>query len=215
MAYTGSTGRPGKNGTTTHTRTHTDTRDDTDLEETCTELLRPHIPQWDCLLDTGAPVDRLWEFWTWLVEETGLALSCDGLTTDTAKPIPYAPYAIEGGRGTNDMITEAPLCPTKTTKSGAPRTKLLSKIQSALRSLRPVVRCARSRLGTGQDRRQKALQSPTLLGTMPKQVRYDWDAACRHMCKIGRLVRNDLSLQELQHLAPDPHLRVPHGPPPS
>ena len=33
------------------------------------------------------------------------------------------------------MLMEATLCPTKTTKSGAPRTKLLSKIQSALGSL--------------------------------------------------------------------------------
>ena len=87
-------------------------RDDTNLEETCTELLRPHIPQWDSLLDTRASVDRLWEFWTWLAEETGLALSCDGLTTDTAKHIPYAPYAIERGRGTSDMLMEATLCPT-------------------------------------------------------------------------------------------------------
>ena len=55
-------------------------RDDTDLEEICREFLRPHIPQWDSVLDTGASVDRLWEFWTWLAEQTGLALSCDGLT---------------------------------------------------------------------------------------------------------------------------------------
>ena len=34
------------------------------------------------------------------------------------------------------------------------------------------------------------------------------------MRKIGRLVRNDLSLEELQHLAPDPHLPVPRGSPP-
>ena len=114
------------------------------------------------------------------------------------------------------MLMEATLCPTKTAKSGAPCTKLLSKIQSALGSLRPVVRAlwARSRLGTGQDRRQKALQGPTLLGPMPQQVRYHWDVARRRMRKIGRLVRNDLSLQELQHLAPDPHLPVPRGPPP-
>ena len=172
-------------------------RDDTDLEEICTELLHPHMPQWDSLLDTRASVDRLWEFWTWLAEETGLALSCDGLTTDTAKPIPYAPYAVGRVRGTDDMLMEATLCPTKTTKLGAPRTKLLSKIQSALGSLRPVVRWARSRLGTGRDRRQKALQGPTLLGPMPQQVRYDRDAVCRRMRKIRRPVRNDLSLQEL------------------
>ena len=33
-------------------------------------------------------------------------------------------------------------------------------------------------------------------------------------CKIGRLVRNDLSLQDLQRLAPDPHPPVPRRPPP-
>ena len=48
-------------------------REDTDLEETCTELPRPHILKWDSLLDAGPPVDRLWEFWTWLAEEIGLA----------------------------------------------------------------------------------------------------------------------------------------------
>ena len=61
-------------------------------------------------------MDRLWEFWTLFAEETGLVLSCDSLTTDTAKPIPYAPCAIERGRGTYDMLMEATLCPTKTTK---------------------------------------------------------------------------------------------------
>ena len=49
---------------------------------------------------------------------------------------------------------------------------------------------------------------------MPQQVKYGWDAARRRMRKIGRLVRNDLSLKELQQLAPDPHVPVPRGPPP-
>ena len=129
-------------------------RDDTGLEEICTELLRPHIPQWDSLLDTGGPVDKLWECWTWLAKETSLALSYDGLTTHTAKPIPYAPYAVERGHGTDDMLMEATPCPTKTTKSGALRTKLLSKIHSALGSPRPVIRWARNQLGTVQDRPQ-------------------------------------------------------------
>ena len=118
------------------------------------------------------------------------------------------------------MLMEATLCPTKTTKSGAPCTKLLSKIQSALGSLRLVVGWAPSRLrhrgieAYRHFRRQKALQSPTLLGPMPQQAICDWDAACRRMRKIGRLVRNDLSLEELQHLAPDPHPPMPRGPPP-
>ena len=112
----------------------------------------------------------------------------------TVTPVPHAPYAVERGRGTDDMLMHAILCPTKTTRSGAPRTKLLSKIQSALGSLRPVIRRARSRLSTGQERKQHALQCPTMLGPMPQQVKHDWDAVCRRMHKIGRLVRSDLSL---------------------
>ena len=50
-----------------------------------------HTQKWDSLLDVGALVDRLWEFWTWLAEETGLALSCDGLITHTVTPILCAP----------------------------------------------------------------------------------------------------------------------------
>ena len=65
--------------------------DDTELKEICKELLCPRIPRWDSLLDTGASMDRLWEFWTWLAEETGLALSGDSLTTHIGDPSPMPP----------------------------------------------------------------------------------------------------------------------------
>ena len=58
---------------------------------------------------------------TWLLRKTGLALSCDGLTINTVTPIPYAPFTVERGRGTDDMLMHATLCPTKTTRS-RPRT---------------------------------------------------------------------------------------------
>ena len=85
-------------------------------------------------------MDVLWEYWTWMAEETGLALSCDSLTTDTATPLPYAPGTMDRGRGTDEMLIETRLGPSKTTTRGAPRTRLLSKIQSALGTLRPVIR---------------------------------------------------------------------------
>ena len=44
---------------------------------------------------------------------------------------------------------------------------------------------------------------------IPLQVRQDWNAGCRRMRKIGRLVHEDLCLQDLVHLAPDPTTPVP------
>ena len=43
------------------------------------------------VLEARAEMDVLWEYWTWMAEETGLALSCDSLTTDTTTP-PLCPW---------------------------------------------------------------------------------------------------------------------------
>ena len=126
-----------------------------------------------------------------MAEETGLALSCDSFTTDTTDPLPYALGTMDRGRGTDEMLIETRLGPSKTTKRGTPHTRLLSKIQSALGTLRRVIRWARMVIGPGNlhSATRKARQKLTKQGVIPLQIRQDWDAGCRRMCKIRKLVR--------------------------
>ena len=109
------------------------------------------------------------------------------------------------------MLIETRLGPSKATTRGAPRTRLLSKIQSALGTLRPVIRWTRKVIGPSNlhSATRKATQKLTQLGVIPLQVRQDWDTGCRRMHKIGKLVREDLCLQVLVHLSPDPTALVP------
>ena len=106
-------------------------RDDEDLSAICSTLLQEAGKKWKALLEDQTEIDGLWEYWTWMAEETGLALSCDSLTKDTATPLPYAPGTMDRGRGTDEMLIETGLGPTKTTARGAPFTRLLSKILSS------------------------------------------------------------------------------------
>ena len=139
-----------------------------------------------------------------MAEDIGLALNCDSLTTNTTTPLPYAPSTLDRGRGTHEMLIETGLGPSKTTARGAPRTRLLSKLQSALGTLRPVIRWARKAIGPGNlhSTTRKAKQKLTQLGVIPLHVRQDWDAGCRRLRKIGRLVCKDLCLQDVGPFGP-------------
>ena len=121
------------------------------------------------MVEARASVDDLWATWTWM----GLALGCDSLTTHTATPLPFAPASVKRGRWTNGMLMDTTLCLDKTTKFGAPRTKLLSKVQSALGALRPVIRRARDLVGNKMPDKCKARRTLMHLGPMPVGVRYD------------------------------------------
>ena len=82
-------------------------------------LLKPHLSKWHAMIDAGAPIDELWSLWTFVAEETGLALSCDDLNEDTATPLSTCPPGRgEGARyRCNDPAHY--LGPTKTTRNGA------------------------------------------------------------------------------------------------
>ena len=95
------------------------------------------------MIDAGASANDLWSLWTFIDEETSLALSCDDLNEDTATPLLYAPQDLERGRGTEAMIQHTTMGPTKITCNGASRTRVLSRVQSTLGCLRPVIRWAR------------------------------------------------------------------------
>ena len=60
-------------------------------------LVKPHLSKWHAMIDAGTPIDDPWSLWTFIAEETGLALSCDDLDADAATPLPYASRIWRGG----------------------------------------------------------------------------------------------------------------------
>ena len=109
------------------------------------------------------------------------------------------------------MLKHTTMGPSHTTRQGGPRTKLLSKIQATMGCLRDVIRwgrkVARREGGNCRARAKKPLS--TLLCDTPVDVMQAWNAACRRMRKLGQAVRDDLQLQDLHHLSPDPLCEVP------
>ena len=104
------------------------------------------------------------------------------------------------------MIQHTVLGPTKTTRNGASRTRLLSQVRSILGCLRPVIfRAWKSAV------RQKSQATVDIykLGTTPHSVYLDWRAACKRMRKLSTQIRRDLELLDLQRWTPDPSMPVP------
>ena len=169
-------------------------------------LLKPHLSKWHAMIDTGAPIDDLWSLWTFIAQETRLALSCDDLNENRATPSPYAPQDLQRGHGAAAMIRHTTLGPTKTTRNGALRTRILSQVQSILGCLRPVIRWARK---YAVRRKSQATVDFYKLGATPHSVSLDRRAACKRMRKLSTQICRDLELQDLQHWTPDPSLPVP------
>ena len=112
------------------------------------------------------------------------------------------------------MLVKTSLGPNRTTPKGAPRTRLLSKVQSALGSLRAVIRWARASIAQCYhlSRKSAAKMSVSRLGAIPKSVLYALDSSSSCMRKIGRMVREHQDLQDLPPPGPRPHR--PGTPPP-
>ena len=169
-----------------------------ETQEISDRLLKHWETKWAALISEGN-VNTIWDQWTWLAEEVGLALSCNHLTKDSpGATLPFAPKSAPRGRGTAQMLRETTLAPSKTTAYGGPRTRLISKITGALGSLRTVIQWQRKEAGVQGNRltasaRRKA-QRAVRLGAVPMQVQHAWQAACRRMRKVGAAIRDDLLL---------------------
>ena len=99
-------------------------------------------------------MDALWEFWTWVAEESLLALSQEALTdpgqVDRASPLPRAPVGLQRGWGTRRLLKRVDLCPRQRHVSGAPATAPLARLQAALGALWTVIRGSQDAPGEGQ-----------------------------------------------------------------
>ena len=96
---------------------------------------------WNRTCTMTSDIENIWELWTWLAEETGLALGCPDLQIGELKannPLPFAAKKTIRGRGTKKMLKTINMAPTKTTDTGAPRTCVIREslaIHGSLRSL--------------------------------------------------------------------------------
>ena len=105
-------------------------------------MLEPHSQRWEELVQ-AREVDGMWELWTWLAEEVGLALSCPELEGPddlrAGEPLPHAPAALHRGRGTDQMLRSVNLCPEKCTERGEPKTRMLFQILAIMVNVRTCV----------------------------------------------------------------------------
>ena len=89
-----------------------------EAQEISDMLLKPSERKWAALVSEG-DVNAIWDQWTWLAEEVGLALSCNHLTKDSlGAALPFTPKSAPRGRGTAQMLRETTLAPSKTTAYG-------------------------------------------------------------------------------------------------
>ena len=186
-------------------------REDEESIALCDALIAPHKAVWQRMLETGQSTDDLWAHWMWVAEEVGLALGCLDLSSESQTALPCAPKTADRGRGTDHMLKHTTMGPSHTTRQGGPRDKLLSKIQATMGCLRDVIRwgCKVARREGGNCRATAKKPLSTLLCNTPVDVMQAWNAACRRMRKLGQAVRDDLELQDLHHLSPDPLGEVP------
>ena len=101
-----------------------------ELEE---RLTAPLQPDWDRLLALRE-VDVLWSYWTWVAEESLLALSVPALQPEDvneAHPLPVAPMALQRGRGTAALIRKVRQSPEQLPAGGGPKTSVLARIHAA------------------------------------------------------------------------------------
>ena len=98
-------------------------------------LLSPYQDNWDSPL-TARQVDALWEFWTWVAEESLLVLSHVALTeagqVDQASPLPQAPLGFQRGRGPRRLMKHINLCPRQRRMTDVPETAPLARLPAAL-----------------------------------------------------------------------------------
>ena len=169
-------------------------------------LLKPHLSKWHAMIDAGAPIDDLWSLWTFIAEETGLALSCDDLNENTATPPSIcSPGPGEEARHRGNDPTHNP-GPHQNDANNASRTQILSQVQSILGCSRPVIRWARK---SAVRQKTRATVDIYKLGAMPHSGRLDWRAAFKRMRKLSTQIRRDLELEDSQRWTPDPSLPVP------
>ena len=161
-------------------------REDEEFVALCDALIAPHKTVWQRMLETGQSIDDLWAHWTWVAEEVGPALGCLDLSPEMQTALLCAPETADRGRGTDHMLKHTTMGPSHTTRQGGPRTKLLSKIQATMGCLRDVIRWGRKMARReGGNSKAKAKKPLITLGNTPVDVVQAWNAACRHMRKLG------------------------------
>ena len=122
-------------------------------------MVAPYQDRWAQLLGSGNG-DDTWAFWSWVAEETLLALCEPGLEEadlDGQRPLPVAKEDVFRGTGTSKMVREARLCPQQHRATGAPLVCLLARIQAARGALRTLQRRAAT-AGRGVGHRPRELQ---------------------------------------------------------
>ena len=99
-----------------------------------------HLGEWEALSLGGDPsqrtIDRAWDQWTWLAEETSLALAHAPAEQWEGQRLPLAPRKWERSRGTDRALVQAALCPAKSTPSGGAITSFLLCLTAARGCLR-------------------------------------------------------------------------------
>ena len=119
-----------------------------------------HLGEWEALSLDGDPsqhtLDRAWGLWTWLAEETSLALAHAPAEQREGQRLPLAPHKWERGRGTGWALVQAALCPAKPTPSGGAVTSFSLCLTAAQGCLRHLQHWA------NQDNHPAALPTPVL-----------------------------------------------------
>ena len=119
-----------------------------------------HLGEWEALSLDGDPspstLDSAWGLWTWLAEETALALAHARAEQREGQRLPLAPQKWDRGRGTERALVQATLCPATLTPFGGAITPFSLCLTAAQGRLRHLHHWAK------QDNRPAALPMPVL-----------------------------------------------------
>ena len=135
-----------------------------------------HLGAWEALGLAGEPtqatLDQAWALWTWIAEETCLALAHPPAGEKEGHKLPLAPRKWERGRGTDRTLVRTALCPAKSTKEGA--------------SVSPFSLCLTAALGCLRHLRHWASQGGRP-AALPRLVLQNWEALRRRIARLNRM----------------------------